>query len=415
MYQPKYQLNMAEELLPSTQQFKFLNGVCHGKKYMKTIGINKTLNFIFILAMVLSTDIFLATPASAADYTAQDLGSLGGIGTRALAVNATGRVVGYSFTADGFYHAFMTGPNGVRMNDLGTFGGITSFASGINASGQVVGSFEVLPGLLHVFITGPNGVGMTDLGSFGGIGAYPTGINASGQVAGVYNTGAGPGDQHAFVTGPNGVGMTTLDGPGSGVGGINDAGQVSVNSSASHRSAFITGPNGIGVTNLGTLGGDSVFVGPINAAGQVVGSSTLVNSAQHAFITGTNGVGMIDLGTLGGGPSDAWGINASGQVVGYSLTADRSYHAFMTGPNGVGMTDLNSVVSLPDGVVLLRAFGINDSGQVIADTSLRDDGHAYLLSPVPEPESYALMLVGLSLLGFLARFRKQIGALSRYN
>ena len=55
------------------------------------------------------------------------------------------------------------------------------------------------------------------------------------------------------------------------------------------------------------------------------------------------------------------------------------------------MTDLNSLVSLPGGVVLTEAAGINNLGQVAA------------IASIPEPETYAMMLAGLSLLGFIAR------------
>jgi probable HAF family extracellular repeat protein len=148
-----------------------------------------------------------------------------------------------------------------------------------------------------------------------------------------------------------------------------------------------------------------------------VGSSTTAgNAAQHAFITGPNGIGMTDLGTVpGGGSSDAQDINATGQVVGsFYINDGSSSHAFMTGPNGVGMTDLNSLVDLPNGIVLIGAVGINDSGQVIAHTSLQNDGHAYLLSPVPEPEAYVLMLAGLGLLGFLVRCRRRSLVYAQY-
>jgi probable HAF family extracellular repeat protein len=106
---------------------------------------------------------------------------------------------------------------------------------------------------------------------------------------------------------------------------------------------------------------------------------------------------MTDLGTLGGDFSYPFGINDAGQVVGESDTATGTFspHAFITGPNGVGMTDLNSSVSLPGGVFLTEARGINNLGQVAA-----------IGSPVPEPETYAMLLAGLSLLGFAARRRK---------
>jgi hypothetical protein len=70
-----------------------------------------------------------------------------------------------------------------------------------------------------------------------------------------------------------------------------------------------------------------------------------------------------------------------------------NYHAFITGPNGVGMTDLNSLVSLPEGATLYEATGINNHGQVAANG----------VSPIPEPETYAMLLAGLGLLGFMAR------------
>jgi probable HAF family extracellular repeat protein len=106
---------------------------------------------------------------------------------------------------------------------------------------------------------------------------------------------------------------------------------------------------------------------------------------------------MTDLGDLGRGYSRAYGVNDAGQVVGYSYTAAGDVHAFVTGPNGMGMTDLNALVSLPSGAVLTEATGINNHGQVAAIGSI---------PPILEPETYAMLLAGLGLLGFIARRRK---------
>jgi len=104
---------------------------------------------------------------------------------------------------------------------------------------------------------------------------------------------------------------------------------------------------------------------------------------------------MTDLGTLGGSFSMATGINDAGQVVGYSTKAvGAESYAFITGPGGVGMTDLNSIVSLPDRLTLSQAQGINNSGQIIALSEI---------PPIPEPATYALMLAGLGVLGFMAK------------
>ncbi len=87
-------------------------------------------------------------------------------------------------------------------------------------------------------------------------------------------------------------------------------------------------------------------------------------------------------------------INDAGQVAGTSAGAGGASRAFITGPDGEGMTDLNSLIDLPDGVVLTLAMGINNNGQMIA------------IGLIPEPETFALMLAGLGLIGFMARRKK---------
>jgi probable HAF family extracellular repeat protein len=128
----------------------------------------------------------------------------------------------------------------------------------------------------------------------------------------------------------------------------------------------------------------------------VVGVSRNPNEQLDAFITGPDGVGMTDRGTLGEGLSTAYGINDAGQVVGFSSTAGGETHAFITGPNGAGMTDLASVVILPSGFThFSMATAINNHGQLAVSAAV-----------VPEPETYAMLLSGLGLIGFLARRRK---------
>ena len=108
---------------------------------MGTIIMNTQLAKLKKIA-IFFVGIFIASiPAMAyADWSIMGLGTLGGNESSASDINDSGQVVGSSHIAgDIFYHAFITGPNGVGMTDLGTFGGILSSAHGINDSGEAVG------------------------------------------------------------------------------------------------------------------------------------------------------------------------------------------------------------------------------------------------------------------------------------
>lgn len=352
-------------------------------------------------------------------YTAVDIGaSVGAHSSNAIAINGEGQIAGWFQTvARGPARAFITGPQGVGFTDLGTLGSASARLFGINDVGQVTGSRTDVSGVSTAFIMGPGGMGLTLLDSSGTNSSGGVAINASGQVAGSIGA-AFTSNTSPFLTGPNGASMVLLGNLGVDTAfakGLNDAGQVVGvygNLPGGQLRAFITDAGGANQRDLGSLYGLDTHANGINATGRVVGftGTAVLESppggrivAGHAFVTGANGTGMVDLGTLGGDSSWGGDINDSGVVVGYStIVGNTNPHAMVFGRNGEGMQDLNSLAQLPSGVTLFDATAINNAGQILAHGT---NGQVWLLTPVPEPHEYALLLAGLLLVGTMARSR----------
>jgi probable HAF family extracellular repeat protein len=107
-----------------------------------------------------------------------DIGTLGGVSSRAKQINNAGQVAGSAQKADGSWRAFLWASG--SMLDLGTLGGSNSWGWGVTADGKVVGESQITGDTeLHIFLWSTTD-GMEDLGILGGV-MYAGGYDASGS------------------------------------------------------------------------------------------------------------------------------------------------------------------------------------------------------------------------------------------
>ncbi len=363
--------------------------------------------------------IFAARVASAGmAYTVTNLGGLGGTITEAFGINNQGEVVGDSMTAinstsgtGGYDQPFLwkpTTPNGTTgtMYSLDPSYGSSSYiglGQVINGQGQVAGVEGTSAGYTAFLWTPSQNNGATgslvNLNVPVGAGTWVYGMNNSGEVVGATGSAS---SSEAFLWQPevaNGSTGSTQNlgflpgGTSSWAGGINDNGQVV---GGSNNTAFIWTASG-GMQPLTTPTGDGSAADQINKAGEVAGdlvtSNTVGGATTYTYHAAVwSSAGILELPSLGGQSSGAMAINNNGEVVGWSQTSNGNTDIFVY-ENGV-MTDLNTLT----GYTLGSVYGINDSGQIIADyTDASNHRTAYLLTPVTTPEPAALSIMVLAL------------------
>ena len=301
------------------------------------------------------------------------LGTLGGANSEAMAINATGQIVGNSDTGRyyesgdptnpqiEYHHAFLWSAG--KMMDFGNVGdyhGLSSIqieATSINAKGQVVIYVKASVGQPSSFLYSEGRV--KDFGKYNGTGSsgfnfVATAINNRGQMAGAggaFSLDSGRYDRHALKYSN---------------GNVQDI-WIMTGVSANRANA---------INNLGDVAGDCYIVAN-------------PGSRSHPFLYSHGR--LRDLGFLPGSENGvAASINDKDQVVGTmeapgEMETGRIDNRAFLYKNG-RLIDLTTL--LPRGSKWSRLFeatGINNRSQVVGSgmirTSTGTESHAFLLTP----------------------------------
>jgi probable HAF family extracellular repeat protein len=302
-----------------------------------------------------------------------DLGTLGTDDDRESYASAVsgGQVVGWSYTDDWEQRAFSWTAGG-GMVDIGHLGSGFSEARAVD-DGMVVGWSYDKYWNQHAFVWTASG-GMVDVGHLGSGYSSASSVDDGMVVGWSYDENW---NQRAFVwTEERGiVDLGTLGGPESEATDVSDGMVVGwAQTAQGARHAFAWTAQG-GMLDLGTLGGFSSRALAVDR-GRVVGWAQLPNGRQRAF-SWTAAGGMVDLGTLGGDQSQAVAVRGA-WVAGWSRTASNATRAFVWTP-GAGMVD-----ATPAGWVNSTAVGVDATGHVAGTgRPLGSSDRAFYSSPAP--------------------------------
>jgi len=342
--------------------------------------------------------------------TVRNLGSFGGTGAVANALNEQGQVTGTAATAEGVFHAFRwSRPSG--LVDLNPPGVGNSIGIDINNKGQVVGTARFTPPspLSRAFRWNP-ATGMVDLGALGPDSeSLAYGINDAGTAAGWSDEASGPRLTQVTKWPAGGGGPIPLNAFPSIASialDINNAGQIVGGAAFDTRlndQAFIWTRDG-GLQGLGTEPSYQSWADRISEKGLVIGQLYTTPSDRNGFIWSRDS-GLLTVGTPLVDFSETADVNNRGQVVG-SLNG-RGYIWTRTG----GFVDLTSrVVGAPAGLTLFSGLVLNDNGTIVANTNagtlvLLVPSACHALPPVAGPVKYTGAAHTGTLLSFSAGFQ----------
>ncbi|HEU0300320.1 MAG TPA: hypothetical protein VFR37_12715 [Longimicrobium sp.] len=328
-------------------------------------------------AAILSEPSSAALSPAAPAYTGIDLGTLGGFGSWAWAVNVHGEVVGTGALADWGRNAFRWTAQG-GMEDLGTLGGVPGEdvdVAAINDAGTIVGASSAPGGDYRRAFSLTRSGEWRDLGVLPGQQAsHAWGINNKGEIIGTTVP-----DSRAFIYRP-GTGMAPLQSPDPArtinmVLDINDSSQIVGRFWGAPHGAFIMKyPGEMQIISLDSLPyDDGATPVAINNAGQVVG---YWGSYRRAFVWSA-AEGMRFLPTPGVSDGGAFDIDEEGRIAGTVIDHQARIQAAVWTPDGAGGYTLTV---LGPG----EAQGIS-AGEVVGESGGRATLWSLVLTPQPPP------------------------------
>jgi uncharacterized membrane protein len=248
---------------------------------------------------------------------------------------------------------------------------------GINNLGQVVGHADgVFAGTSFGFLDA--GGTFTTLPF-----DFPRGINDSGQILSYYG-----------LVGANGQFTQLRTNLGNYYDGINNAGQI-----VGHYYCVIY--EGTSCGEGGFLYSNGNF-SRLNLPAPYVEPLAINNLGQIAGYFGTSGLAFIDTNgafTTFATPAriaEITGLNDSGEIVGNAM-----------GSGFVIANGVTTIIRFP-GAQLTAVYGVNDAGQLVGAYDITSAGfsHGFIATPVPEPASLLVLVIGVVIGGLERVFHR---------